>query len=141
TGCPPSKSNDAAPVTSDLPTTGKLAKPPKPKEDAPKVAPTPSPAEDAAFPKATLFELYKADVLGSETERHAAWRKLGLEDSQGKPVAARVAAYEAALKKFASERADEWSELTDQVEQARTAKAQAPSPVDKSAAPEGARER
>ena len=130
-GCPGSSTNGTAPVSSDVPATGKLAKPGKPKTDSPKESAAPAVVEDADFPRAALFELYKAEMLGDETERHAAFKKFGLEDAQGKPVVARVTAYEAALKKFASERADEWSELLDQVEQARTAKAQAPLPVEK----------
>jgi hypothetical protein len=122
-GCPGKKSGEAAPIDSSaVPASGKLAKPRAPSEPS-AVASAAAPSEDAQFPKAALFELYRADVLGSETERHAVLAKHGLEDSARKPVAPRVAAYEAALKKFASERADEWSAFAEEIERARAAAA------------------
>lgn len=134
-GCPgkTSPGGDTAPVSSDVPASGKLRKP-SPAGDS--RAPTPAAsgataADDAEFPRATLFDLYRAEILGSDAERHAALRKAGLEDEKGAAVPPRVVAYENALKRFASDHADEWSEFTDQVEQARAAKVAGGSGVEK----------
>ncbi|MEZ0229517.1 MAG: hypothetical protein ACAI25_12880 [Planctomycetota bacterium] len=120
TGCPESGkgSGDPASVNSGVPMSGKIQK--KPKD------PTGTPAEPAkkpdVFPREVLVELYRAEQLGDKT---AVFKKHGLLDAKGVEVPAKEAEYEAALQRFATESADEWSKLVDEIESAKAKAAKA----------------
>lgn len=111
-GCPESGkgSGDAASIGSGVPATGKIQK--KPKDPS---KPTEPVTPESGFPRDVLVELYRADQLGDRS----AQKKHGLIDDKGKEVPARVAEYEAALKRFAEEHPDELSKIADELETQR----------------------
>jgi len=123
-GCPKDgkgTTDGTAEVTSGgVPLSGKIS---KPGHATPTPAASSGPVkEDKAFPKATLFEIFRAEQLGTDAERTAVEKKHGLLDAQGKEDQDRVSAYEAALKAFSESRPDEWSAFVDEIEAARARK-------------------
>jgi hypothetical protein len=125
TGCPPKGTGGTgtATVDSGVPMTGRIK---KPAGTATIVPPPPAPAEEGAFKKETLFEVYRAEMLGDKSQQLAVETKYGLVDAQGKEVPERMAAYEDALKKFADAHRDEWSALADEIEAARVTSSASP---------------
>jgi hypothetical protein len=121
-GCPDSNKSsegDAANVTSGVPMSGKIQK--KPKDPASRPAETP---KEESFKREVLVELYRAEQL-SDDKGASVKRKHGLVDVKGNEIAARVAEYEAALQRFATEHQDEWSKLVDEIEAAKVTSAKA----------------
>jgi TolA-binding protein len=66
------------------------------------------PLAGSLFTNADLFELYAAEQQGGDV-RAAALKKHKLVDGAGKPVPARQAAYERALKAYASGDPEGWA--------------------------------
>jgi hypothetical protein len=124
TGCPPAGPSPATTGTAPAGSSGIVRKAREKPETSSKVEPTKDEwKEDPSFSRAQLAELYLAEQAADEGQRKATLVRHGLADGQGKPIADRVAAYERALKRFASERPDEWSDVV--------AKASAATSVDK----------
>jgi hypothetical protein len=130
TGCPPAGApTGGGGTTGAVGTTGIVRQPREHPILTEKPSADPVWKEDADFPRARIAELYRAEQLAPETDAKAALEKAGLVKGDGKP-SDRAAAYERALKRWASERPDEWAALVQEIAEAR-AKAVASSGVEK----------
>lgn len=106
TGCPDPKS----PPKEGGGATDEGGKDPKAGGDSddPNAGKSTDPLEGSVFDKETLFEIYEGDQAGG-AERLAVFKKHRLADAQGTLVPIRVAAYERALKRYASGDPEGWS--------------------------------
>jgi hypothetical protein len=108
-GCPPSPKPPPKPGDDPTPGNGADPNPDGDPQDGPTETGEPKdPLAGSVFDKETLFEIYTGDLAGGDA-RAAVFKKHRLADAKGTLLPTRVAAYERALKRYASGDPEGWS--------------------------------